>query len=47
MSLTMLIETQEGFDYSEQDFEEWATEIGFRKLEFITLAGSTAAIAYK
>lgn len=48
MSLNMLIETPEGFDYSAKDFELWAKEVGFRKTEIMPLTGPTsAAIAYK
>lgn len=48
MSLNMLIENGDGFDYSQQDFERWTTAAGFRKTEVIPLAGPTsAAIAYK
>jgi len=48
MSLNMLIETTEGFDYTMSDFTRWAKEIGFRKTELLPLAGPTsAAIAFK
>lgn len=48
MSLNMLIETGDGFDYSGADFRSWCQEIGFKRFEFIGLAGPTsAAIAYK
>jgi hypothetical protein len=48
MSLNMLIETGDGFDYTGADFRDWCSEIGFRKFEIIGLAGPTsAAIAYK
>lgn len=47
MSLNMLVETTDGFDYSESDFKEWTQDIGFRSHEFISLASGTAAIAYK
>ncbi len=48
MSLNMLIETEEGFDYTLSDFENWAKQAGFKKVEQIPLAGpSSAAIAYK
>ena len=48
MSLNMLIETGEGFDYTGADFAEWCAEAGFRKFEVIHLIGpSSAAIAYK
>ena len=48
MSLNMLIENGDGFDYSHQDFQRWATAAGFRSTKVIPLAGPTsAAIAYK
>ena len=48
MSLNMLIETTDGFDYSASDFEGWAKEIGFKSVEIMPLTGPTsAAIAYK
>lgn len=48
MSLNMLIETGEGFDYTFRDFEEWVTEAGFSRAEILPLAGPTsAAIAIK
>lgn len=48
MSLNMLIETGEGFDYTFRDFEAWVTEAGFSKAEIMPLAGPTsAAIAIK
>lgn len=48
MSLNMLIETNEGFDYSLADFEQWAIEAGFKKVEIMPLTGPTSAvIAYK
>lgn len=48
MSLNMLIEFGDAFDYTSADFREWCGEIGFKRFEFIHLAGSTsAAIAYK
>ena len=48
MSLNMLIETPDGFDYTMSDFDTWAKEIGFRKTDLLPLAGPTsAAIAYK
>jgi precorrin-6B methylase 2 len=47
-SLNMLIETEAGFDYTTKDFEEWAQEAGFKRIEVIPLTGPTsAAIAYK
>ena len=48
MSLNMLIEFGDAFDYSGADFRKWCTEVGFRRFEVIHLAGpSSAAIAYK
>jgi 2-polyprenyl-3-methyl-5-hydroxy-6-metoxy-1,4-benzoquinol methylase len=48
MSLNMLIETTDGFDYTMSDFDMWAKEIGFRKTHLLPLAGPTsAAIAFK
>jgi hypothetical protein len=48
MSLNMLIETTEGFDYTYADFQRWAKEAGFSRTAIIPLAGPTsAAIAYK
>lgn len=48
MSLNMLIEFGDAFDYTGADFSEWCSEVGFKRFEFINLAGPTsAAIAYK
>lgn len=48
MSLNMLIETTEGYDFSGADFTEWATEIGFSQTSVMPLTGpSSAAIAIK
>ena len=48
MSLNMLIETEEGFDYTLSDFENWAKQAGFKTVKQIPLAGpSSAAVAYK
>lgn len=48
MSLNMLIEFGEAFDYSGADFRKWCTEAGFTRFEVIHLAGaSSAAVAYK
>lgn len=48
MSLNMLIETKEGFDYTFNDFDAWAHKVGFRSTEWLPLAGPTsAAVAYK
>jgi hypothetical protein len=48
MSLNMLIEFGDAFDYSGADFRGWCREAGFREFDVIHLAGSSsAAIAYK
>ena len=48
MSLNMLIETPEGFDFSFADFKQWVEEIGFTKTVIIPLTGpSSAVIAFK
>lgn len=48
MSLNMLIEFGEAFDYSGADFDKWCKEVGFKRTEVIPLAGpSSAGIAYK
>ncbi len=48
MSLNMLIEFGDAFDYSGADFRKWCGEVGFKRFDVIHLAGaSSAAIAYK
>lgn len=48
MSLNMLIEFGDAFDYTARDFRAWCTEVGFTNFEVINLAGpASAAIAYK
>jgi hypothetical protein len=48
MSLNMLIEFGDAFDYSGADFADWCREAGFRRFEIIPLTGpSSAAVAYK
>ena len=48
MSLNMLIETGDGFDYTFNDFEKWAKQVGFSSTSLMPLTGpSSAAIAYK
>jgi hypothetical protein len=48
MSLNMLIEFGDAFDYSGADFRQWCGEVGFQRFEVIHLAGpSSAAVAYK
>jgi O-methyltransferase domain/Dimerisation domain len=48
MSLNMLVEFGDAFDYSGADFRKWCGEVGFKRFEVIHLAGpSSAAVAYK
>lgn len=48
MSLNMLIEFGDAFDFSSADFRRWCREAGFRRFEVLSLAGaSSAAVAYK
>ncbi|TKJ33563.1 MAG: methyltransferase [Planctomycetes bacterium B3_Pla] len=48
MSLNMLIEFGDAFDYTAKDFREWCSGADFARFEFISLAGpASAAIAYK
>ncbi|MGQ0632539.1 MAG: methyltransferase [Sporichthyaceae bacterium] len=48
MSLNMLIEFGDAFDYTGADFRGWCEQVGFTSFEVMPLAGpSSAAIAYK
>ncbi len=48
MSLNMLIETPEGYDFTLADFTSWAKEAGFTEITSMPLTGPTsAAIAVK
>lgn len=48
MSLNMMIETPEGFDFSFAEFNEWSSEAGFSGTSLMPLTGPTsAAIAIK
>jgi hypothetical protein len=48
MSLNMLIEFGEAFDFTGAQFTEWCLEAGFSRCEIIPLAGpASAAVAYK
>lgn len=48
MSLNMLIEFGDAFDYTGADFRQWCAEAGFERFETIALAGpASAAVAYK
>jgi predicted O-methyltransferase YrrM len=48
MSLNMLIEFGDAFDYTGEDFAGWCREVGFQEVEVLALTGpSSAGIAYK
>ncbi len=48
MSLNMLIEFGDAFDYSGRDFRGWCQQVGFQKFEVMHLQGAhSAAIAWK
>ncbi len=48
MSLNMLVEFGDAFDYTMADFRGWGEEAGFRRFETIPLAGpASAAVAWK
>ncbi len=48
MSITMLMEFGDAFDFTAAEFMEWCREAGFRRFEVIPLEGpSSAAVAYK
>jgi len=48
MSLNMLIEFGDAFDYTGRDFEGWCRQAGFSRVEILPLTGpASAGIAYK
>lgn len=48
MSLNMLIEFGDAFDFTGADYRGWCEQVGFRSVEILPLAGPvSAAIAYK
>jgi predicted O-methyltransferase YrrM len=48
MSLNMLIEFGDAFDFTGADFRRWCGEVGFRRFEVIHLSGPcSVAVAYK
>jgi hypothetical protein len=48
MSLNMLIEFGDAFDFTGADFRDWCRQAGFRRFETLHLAGPcSAAIAYR
>jgi hypothetical protein len=44
MSLNMLIETPEGFDFTASDFNSWAIESGFSRTYLMPLTGPSSAV---
>jgi O-methyltransferase domain/Dimerisation domain len=48
MSLNMLIEFGDAFDFTGADFAGWCKEVGFKNVDVVSLAGpASAGIAYK
>jgi hypothetical protein len=48
MSLNMLIEFGDAFDFTGSDFAGWCREVGFRDVEILPLTGpASAGVAYK
>ncbi|MEO5859838.1 MAG: methyltransferase [Pyrinomonadaceae bacterium] len=48
MSLNMLIEFGDAFDYTHADFDGWCRDVGFKRTECIHLVGpASAVVAYK
>ena len=48
MSLNMLIEFGDAFDFTGRDFDGWCRKVGFSRTEVIPLRGpASAAVAYK
>ena len=48
MSLNMLIEFGDAFDFTGADFSRWCSDVGFSRTEVIPLAGpASAGVAYK
>lgn len=48
MSLNMLIEFGDAFDFTAADFFGWCREVGFKRFEVISLVGpGSAGVAYK
>ena len=48
MSLNMLIEFGDAFDFTGADFDGWCRQVGFRETQTMPLAGpASAAIAFK
>jgi hypothetical protein len=48
MSLNVLIEFGDAFDFTGADFGRWCREVGVREVEVVPLAGpASAGIAYE
>ena len=48
MSLNMLIEFGDAFDFTGGDYRRWCAQVGFRTVDIVPLAGpASPAIAYK
>ncbi|HEX5348453.1 MAG TPA: hypothetical protein VFW64_15330 [Pseudonocardiaceae bacterium] len=48
ISLNMLIEFGDAFNFTGDDFAGWCRGVGFRRVDLLPLAGSSSAgIAYK
>jgi hypothetical protein len=48
MSLNMLVEFGDAFDFTGADFIRWCREVGFRRFQVIPLVGpASAGVAYK
>jgi hypothetical protein len=48
VSLTMLLEFGDAFDFTGADFRSWCSEAGFQRFALLPLGGpASAAIAYK
>jgi hypothetical protein len=48
MSLNMIIELGDAFDFTGADLTRWCTQVGYQKVQIVPLAGPTSAgIAYK
>jgi hypothetical protein len=44
MSLNMAIETDQGFDFTASDFNQWAKEAGFSRTDVMPLTGPSSAV---
>ena len=44
MSLNMAIETEQGFDFTASDFNQWAKEVGFSRTNVMPLTGPSSAV---